>query len=115
VISERKEGTVPWEKKAPRKGTQLLVDAPVLDSARAVAVVANCSVADVWREAIDLHPQQEQHATELNELEVLLRELNVDTSKALEWMIRWSVNYSDLRGSQEAQGELVKAAGTAQS
>jgi hypothetical protein len=100
---------MPWEKKGPRVGTQLLVEPATRDRARALAVVAECSVADVWREAIDLTGQELAESKRLAELDRLLHTLKVDQTAALEWMIRKSLNLADLKGSPELQQALVRA------
>lgn len=99
---------MPWEKKGPRVGTQLLVEPATRDRARALAVVAECSVADVWREAIDLHGQEREHRKGIDELLSLFHTLGVEQAAALEWMIRKGINLADLKGSAELQQELVR-------
>ena len=99
---------MPWEKKGPRVGTQLLVEPATRDRARALAVVAECSVADVWREAIDLTGQERTFRKGVDELLSLLHTLRVDQTEALAWMIRKGINLADLKGSVELQQELAE-------
>lgn len=104
---------MPWEKKGPRVGTQLLVEPATRDRARALAVVAECSVADVWREAIDLTPQERTFRKGVDELLSLLEALGADQTEALAWMIKGGLNLADLKGSPELQQAMVRAvAGT---
>lgn len=89
----------------PMVGTQLLVSPDIRDRARALAVVIRCSVADVWREAIDrtLEAMESDNRPALGDLDADLRLLvGADAiSDALETMIKKNLNAEDLKNMED--------------
>lgn len=100
---------MPVTKREARKGTQLLVDGEVLDEARAIAVVREVSVAEVWRDAIDLSGQSDGYADQLNRLDDWLEKLGVDRSRALEWMVKRGINFEVLANDTTTTALMVEA------
>lgn len=98
---------MPVTKKEARKGTQLLVDGDVLDEARAIAVVREVSVAEVWRDAIDLHLQSLENAEQLDKLDDWLGQLDVNRSKALEWMVKHGINFDVLAADEKMTAAMI--------
>ena len=96
-------------KKSARVGTQLLVDSPLRDRARALAVVGQKSVADVWRDSINLGPQEKQFGADLKRLEALIARLDVDTTWALGWMVDKGINFDVLEKDDATLTLMVKA------
>lgn len=94
----------------PMVGTQLLVPPSLRDRARALAIVMRCSVADVWRTALDgedagqgMSALETVWRPQLGDLQADLALLtNADAfSDALGVMIEKNMNAEDLKELQD--------------
>lgn len=87
-----------------KKGTQLLVSPHMLDRARALAIVRQESVAEVWRAALEgggLDALEDQQSVTLTRLKTALEAMKVNYSEALEIMTKEKYRLADLYNASD--------------